>query len=120
MAVQARSIELRSIAEGIADARPPTVDEGVLTGRVSPGVADAVSDIEMLVVTRDEPDLRDCYSLVAACGLTELGTWGQQGVATKRVSGYHDGVPVELIWWSRTHAEDAIDAIFAGQVSGAA
>ena len=37
-----------------------------------------------------------------------------------RVSGYRDGVPVELIWWSRTHAESAIDAIFAGDLSATA
>jgi hypothetical protein len=38
-------------------------------------------------------------------------------VPTKRVSGYREGVPVELVWWSRTHAETAIDAIFAGEPS---
>ena len=36
---------------------------------------------------------------------------------TKRVSGYRDGVPLELIWWSHAHAESAIDAIFAGDLS---
>jgi hypothetical protein len=120
MTAPARSAELHSMARGVADALPPTVDEVVLTGSVSRGVADEVSDIEMLIVTRDEPDVRGCLSLAAACGLTDLGTWGRQGVPTKRVSGYLDGVPVELIWWSRAHAETAIDAIFAGQVSGAA
>ena len=39
---------------------------------------------------------------------------------TKRVSGYRDGVPIELIWWSRAHAETAIDAIFAGEASATA
>lgn len=115
-----RSLELRSIAQGIADALPLTVEEVVLTGSVSRGVADDVSDIEMLIVTQDELDLGDCFSLAAACGVTDLGTWGQQGVPTKRVSGYRDGVPVELIWWSRAQAERAIDAIFAGDLSAAA
>ena len=55
-----------------------------------------------------------------ACGLTDLGTWGQQGGPTKRVSGYRDGAPIELIWWSRDHAESAIDAIFAGDLSATA
>ena len=49
----AQSVELRSIAQGIADALPPTVEEAVLTGSVSRGVADEVSDIEMLIVTRE-------------------------------------------------------------------
>jgi hypothetical protein len=117
MAATARSVELRSVAQGVADALPTTVAEVVLTGSVSRGVADDVSDIEMLIVTRDELDLTDCFSLAAAAGLTGLDTWGPQGVAAKRVSGYRDGVPLELIWWSRAHAEKAVDAIFAGDPS---
>lgn len=104
----------------VVDGLPTIVEEVVLTGSVSRGVADDVSDIEMLIVTQDELDLAECFSLAAACGLTNLGTWGQQGVPTKRVSGYRDGVPLELIWWSRAHAETAIDAIFAGDLSATA
>jgi hypothetical protein len=115
-----RSGELRSIAQDVADALPSTIEEVVLTGSVSRGVADHVSDIEMLVVTPDQLELEDCYTLAAACGLSSLGSWGQQGVPAKRVSGYRDGVPVELIWWSRAHAESSIDAIFAGDLSSTA
>src|SRR5439155_14011742 len=117
MTATARSVVLRSIAQGVADALPLAVEEVVLTGSVSRGVADDVSDIEMLIVTQGELELGDCFSLAAACGLTDLGTWGRQGVPTKRVSGYRDGVPIELIWWSRAHAEAAIDAIFVGDPS---
>jgi hypothetical protein len=92
----------------------------VVTGSVSRGVADDVSDIEMLIVTQAEPALDECYSLAEACGLTDLGTWGPQGGPTQRVSGYRDGVPIELIWWSRAHAESAVDAIFAGEPSATA
>jgi predicted nucleotidyltransferase len=120
MTPTARSGELRAIAQAIADALPASVEEVVLTGSVSRGVADEVSDIEMLVVTAGEPELDECFSLAAACGLTDLGTWGVQGVATKRVSGDRDGVPIELIWWSRAHAEAAVEAIFAGDPSAAA
>ena len=112
-----QSVALRSIAQGVADALPVSVEEVVVTGSVSRGVADDVSDIEMLIVTSAELDLGDCFSLAAECGLIELGTWGRQGVPTKRVSGYRDGIPVELVWWSHAHAETAIDAIFAGEVS---
>lgn len=117
MVATARSIELRAIAQDVADALPATVEEVVLTGSVSRGVADEVSDIEMLVVTRDELDLEDCFSLAAAAGLGDLDTWGRQGVPTKRVSGYRDGVPLELVWWSRAYAETSIDAIFEGEAS---
>src|SRR4051812_43148466 len=100
-----RSVKLRAIAQAIADALPARAVEVVLTGSVSRGVADEVSDIEMLIVTEDEPELGECFALAADCGLTGLGTWGAQGVPAKRVSGDRDGVPIELIWWSRAHAE---------------
>jgi len=117
MTATARSGVLRSIAQEVADALPLAVEEVVLTGSVSRGVADDVSDIEMLILTQGELELGDCFSLAAACGLVDRGTWGQQGVPTKRVSGYRDGVPIELIWWSRAHAETAVDAIFADDLS---
>jgi hypothetical protein len=120
MTMTARSGELRSIAQAIADALPADIVEVVLTGSVSRGVADDVSDIEMLIVTPGEVELEQCFSLAAACGLADLGTWGPQGGPTQRVSGYRDGVPIELIWWSRAHAEAAVDAIFAGAPSATA
>src|SRR5262245_27389089 len=116
----ARSVELRAIAQSVADALPATVEEVVLTGSVSRGLADDVSDIEMLVVTRDEPELEECFSLAAAAGLGDVGTWGQQGVPTKRVSGYRDGAALGLVWWSSAHAEVAVDAIFEGDSSSTA
>lgn len=116
----ARTVELRSIAQAIADSLPASVEEVVLTGSVSRGTADEVSDIEMLVVTREQHELEECYALAAACGLTDLGTWGPQGTSAKRVSGYRDGAPIELIWWSRAHAAAAIDAVFSDAPSATA
>jgi predicted nucleotidyltransferase len=115
-----QSDALRSVAQRVADALPASVEEVVLTGSVSRGVADDVSDIEMLIVTPGEPDLNECFSLAADAGLTDLGSWGPQGMPTKRVSGYREGVPLELIWWSHAHAEAAVDAIFAGEPSTSA
>jgi predicted nucleotidyltransferase len=112
-----RSVELHSVAQRIADALPQEVEEVVLTGSVSRGVADDVSDIEMLVVTEAQLDLDRCFGLAAAAGLTDLGSWGPQDVPTRRVSGFREGVPIELIWWSREHAEGAIDAVLAGELS---
>jgi predicted nucleotidyltransferase len=116
----AQSVGLRSLAQRVAEALPPAVEEVVLTGSVSRGVADDLSDIELLIVTRNELELEECFSLAAACALNDLGTWGRQGEATKRVSGYRESIPIELIWWSRTHAEAQVDAIFAGELSGSA
>jgi hypothetical protein len=115
-----RSSELRATAQEIADALPAAALEVVLTGSVSREVADEVSDIEMLIVTSGETELDECFRIASACGITALGTWGRQGLPSKRVSGYRGRVPVELIWWSRAHAEAAVDAIFAGELSGTA
>jgi predicted nucleotidyltransferase len=120
MTPTAKSLELRALAQAIADALPPAIDEVVVTGSVSRGVADELSDIELLIVTRDELELTECFALAAACGLEQLGTWGRQGGPTRRVSGRRSGVPIELIWWSRGHAEVAVDAIFGDDLSSTA
>jgi hypothetical protein len=43
-----------------------------------------------------------------------------QGTSTQRVSGVREGVPLELIWWSREYAESCVDAILVGDTSSAA
>jgi predicted nucleotidyltransferase len=115
-----RTRELRELAQRIADALPPVVEEVVLTGSVSRGVADEVSDIEMLFVTTEQLELSECFDYARELGLEQLDTWGPQGVPTNRVFGYCEGVPVETIWWSRDFAEASVDAIFTGQQSGSA
>ena len=114
----ARTRELRELAQKIADALPPIVEEVVLTGSVSRGVADEVSDIEMLVVTTEPLELDECFEHARAIGLERMDTWGPQGTDTKRVFGYLEGVPIELIWWSRDFAETSVAAILAGEPSG--
>jgi predicted nucleotidyltransferase len=111
------SERLQDLAQRVADALPLDVaEEVVVTGSVSRGVADEVSDIEMLIVTPEPLELTDCYEHARDAGLEDLDTWGPQGTPTKRVSGYREGVPLELIWWSRDHAESSIDAILAGEL----
>ena len=115
------SDELLEVARRIVDALPAeVVEEAAVTGSASRGVADAVSDIEMLLVTRDEVDLEACFELARTAGLEELGTWGAQGMPAKRVSGYREGVPIELIWRSHAHAESSIEALLRGETSSAA
>ena len=111
----ARNEDLKALAQRVADALPAELaEEVVLTGSVSRGMADEVSDIELLVVTREPLGLEDCFRLARAAGLDELGTWGTQGGPTRRVSGYREQVPLELIWWPRDYAEAQIDALLAG------
>jgi hypothetical protein len=113
-------VNLRELAQAIADALPGSVEEVMLAGSVSRGVDDEHSDIEMLVVTPEPLELDHCFAIADGCGLTQLGTWGLQGGPTQKVSGYRDGVPIELIFWSRAHTEKAVDAIFAGELTGSA
>lgn len=112
---------MQDLAQRVADALPPEVaEEVVLTGSVSRGVADELSDIEMLIVTPEPLELAACFDHARAAGLEELDTWGPQGTPTQRVSGVREGVPFELVWWSRDHAESSIDAILRGEGLSAA
>jgi predicted nucleotidyltransferase len=116
-----RNEELTTLAQRVADALPAALaEEVVLTGSVSRGLADEVSDIEMLVVTRDALELEDCFRLARAAGLDERGTWGAQGGPSRRVSGYRERVPLELIWWPLDYAEEQIDALLAGAMHSTA
>ncbi len=92
----------------------------MLTGSVSRGMADDASDIEMLIVTPEQLELAECYEHARAAGLENIDSWGDQSVATRRVSGMLEGVPIELIWWSRELAESSVDAFFELDVSSGA
>jgi hypothetical protein len=116
-----RSDDLKTLAQRVADALPTAVvDEVVLTGSVSRGVADDVSDIEMLIVVSEPLELEECFGLAQAAGLEGLGTWGVQEGPARRVAGRRERVPVELIWWPREHADTQIDLLLAGEMSATA
>jgi predicted nucleotidyltransferase len=113
--------ELTRLAQRVADGLPAEVaEEVVLTGSVSRGVADDMSDIEMLVVTREPLALDECFALARAAGLQRLGTWGRPVAPERRVSGHREGVPIELVWWPSGHVETRIGALLAGEPSSAA
>lgn len=116
-----RSTTLQTLAQRVADALPAEVaEEVVLTGSVSRGQADELSDIEMLVVTFEPLELEDCFRLARAAGLEGLDTWGPQDGPARRVSGYREREPLELVWWPREYAEAQIDALLAGGATSAA
>ena len=101
-----RSEELRALAQRVADGLPPDVIEVVLTGSVSRGVADEISDIEMLCVTERPLSLEEAFDLARLAGLEERDSWGDPSTPTRRVFGYLEDTPVETIWWSRELAEE--------------
>lgn len=116
-----RTQQLRDLAQRIADSLPPEVaEEVVLTGSVSRGMADEVSDIEMLIVTPEQLALDECYEHARAAGLENIDSWGDQTSPACRVSGMLEGVPIELIWWPRELAESSVDAFFEIAVSSGA
>jgi hypothetical protein len=115
------SVELRAVAQRVADALPlEIVEEVILTGSVSRGSADELSDIEMLIVSRDPLDLDACFAHSRAAGLDDLDTWGAQDTPTRRVSGFRDGVALELVWQAHADAEASINAISDGDPSSTA
>ena len=110
--------DLRTLAQRVADALPAELaEEVVLTGSVSRGMADELSDIEMLVVTPEPLGLERCFGLARAAGLEGLDSWGAQDGVAQRVSGHREGVPVELIWWPREYAEGRVAALLVGEMS---
>jgi hypothetical protein len=116
-----RNADLKRLAQHVTDALPVDIaEEVVLTGSVSRGMADAVSDIEMLVITPQALELEECFAFVRSAGLDKLGSWGPQEGPTRRVSGYRERVPLELIWWPSAFAETQIDALFAGALPATA
>ena len=115
-----RTGELRKVAGLIAGALPPVVEEVVLTGSVSRGIADEISDIEMLVVTNTPLGLAECFGHARRVGLVDLDSWGIQGTEASRVFGYYEGVPIELTWWSHDFAEAFVGALLGGEQSSAA
>ena len=108
-----RSEELRALAQRIADELPPEAEEVVLTGSVSRGMADEHSDIEMLVVTPEQPAKEWCFTHSGLQG--ELDSWGPQDTPSVRVFGYREGVPIEEIWWARAFAEEQIAAYVSAE-----
>jgi predicted nucleotidyltransferase len=101
-----RNDELLALAQRLAAAFPPVVAEVVLTGSVSRGAADELSDIEMLVLTEEQVSLDEAFALAAEAGLVDTETWGDPATATRRVHGYLDGQSIETIWWYPALAEE--------------
>jgi hypothetical protein len=105
----------------VADGLPAgDVEEVVLTGSVSRGMADEASDIEMLVVTREALTQEQCNAHARSAGLDGLDSWGRRDGPDRRVSGFRDGVSIELTWWPRDLAEARVDGLLAGEASSTA
>ena len=111
-----RSEELRAAAARLVAGIPADVaPEVVVTGSVSRGVADDVSDVEMLLVTRDQLDLDTCFELARPPVSSGSARGGRRDPRPPASPGYFEEIPFELIWWSREYADASINARVAGR-----
>lgn len=108
--------ELRAVAQRVADGLPPEVTEVVLTGSVSRGVADELSDIELLVVGDELPAYEDAVASAERAGLARVDTWVRRDLPARHLGGVFDAQAIELVWWSRAFADERVAAILACEV----
>jgi hypothetical protein len=111
-----RSIELRALAQRVADALPAVAEDVVLTGSTSRGVADDLSDVELLVVLDELPPLEECVRIGEAVGLTGVNTWTPPGAEIYWSGGFFEDEFVELIWWPRAYVDERVRAIVAAEI----
>ena len=102
-----RSLELQQLARRVADALPPEVTDVVLTGSTSHGLADADSDVELLVVSERLPE---------ELPLGDLDSWDPGIEGAMWYGGFFEGEFVELIWWPPAHVEERVGAIAVGSI----
>jgi predicted nucleotidyltransferase len=111
----ARSGELRALARRIVDGLPLVVADVVLTGSVSRGVADELSDVELLVVPRELPSLGQCTAILRDAGLDAVESWTPPA-PVYWTAGRRDGEFVELIWWPSSYVDERVRAIAAAEI----
>jgi predicted nucleotidyltransferase len=105
-----RSEELRALAERFVRALPDDFDEALLTGSVSRGEADELSDLEMLLVARDTPPR-----------LSTLGIemWQEDFFENGTVAWYTalvEGEVLEMAGWTHARVESRIEGILSGEI----
>src|SRR5437867_2123700 len=84
-----RTEDLRALSQRVADALPPEVLEVVLTGSVSRGVADEISDVEMLLVPVEHVDLLAAARIEEAA--LRWGGYSPAGILHPRAPGRSAG-----------------------------
>jgi transposase len=83
------------------------VTEVVVTGSVSHGLADEVSDVELLAVSE---------SLPAELPLDDVQAWSPEVEGAMWYGGPVEGEDVELVWWTPAYAEERVRALAAGEI----
>lgn len=104
-----RSEELRAVAQRFVEALPDAFDEVLLTGSVSRGDADALSDIEMLLVAETVPPLpADGFEMYQEDHFEEGAfAW---------YTAIFEGEVLEMAGWTHARTEARLDGILAGEI----
>ncbi len=100
--------ELRALAERFAQALPDEIDEALLTGSVSRGEADELSDVEMLLVARGTPPR------LSALGIE---MWQEDFFEQGTIAWYTalvEGDVLEMAGWTHARVEGRLDGILGG------
>ena len=108
-----RTEELRALARRVADGLPPLAGDVVLTGSTSRGVADELSDVELLALAEELPPLEQC---VAYDGLDRVETWIPPHGQVYWTGGYAGDEYVEVLWWPRAFLEERLRGILAAEI----
>lgn len=101
-----RSRRLRDLAQYVAEGLPSEIDEVLLTGSVSRGVADDLSDVELLLSGEALPPVA-----VVARRLSAFDQGAFEGGDGWWVGAVVEGEPFELIAWSCARVEARLSAI---------
>lgn len=102
-----RSQTLRALAERVAALLPASVEDVVLTGSTSRGIADALSDVELLVLSDSLPD---------ELPLDERQSWSPGIEGAMWYGGSFEGEKVEFVWWTPAYVDERVRAIAAGEI----
>lgn len=105
-----RSAELRAVAERFAAALPAAFAEVLLTGSVSRGDADSLSDIEMLLVAREVPPSLDVP------GVEMYQEDHFEGGTLAWYTAVFEGEVLEMAGWTHARAEGRLEGILAGEM----
>jgi predicted nucleotidyltransferase len=105
-----RSEELRALAERFVRALPDDFDEALLTGSVSRGEADELSDLEMLLVARDTPP---------RLSMLGIEMWQEDFFENGTAAWYTalvEGEVLEMAGWTHARVEGRIEGILSGEI----
>ena len=102
-----RSETLHASAIRVTELLPGNVTDVVLTGSTSRGVADELSDIELLTISETLPE---------ELPLEGVQSWSPGIEGAMWYGGSFDGESVELVWWKPAYVEERVRAIAAGEI----